>query len=292
MYKWLHGPYDAGMEGRGYSRIGDELMKWKFALAAIFAAGLILAEAPCAQIEEVDNGHTLYDIPPRTLVDMPTAGTLPRGTFNIGLRLYAQGGALGYTDIGLSNRLMLGISYGGIKIVSNENPDWNPSIAFNLKFRVIDEMEVFPAVTVGFSDQGYGPFVDDWDRFVFKSRGFYAVTSRSFYFYKWTSSWHFGVNYSREYKGDDDQDVNIFGGFDATFNYNLALLLEYDAAFNDDSGDRPEISGKGRGYLNLSVKWLFAANLEMEIFAKDLLINRREADTFSRGLRIIYIDHF
>ncbi len=267
-------------------------MKRNFALSIIFAAGLCLAANTQAQVDEIDNGHTLYDIPPRTLVDMPTAGTLPRGTFNIGLRLYAQGGALGYTDIGLSNRLMLGISYGGVKIVSNDSPDWNPGIAFNLKFRVIDELEVFPAVTVGFSDQGHGPFIPEWDRFVFKSRGFYAVTSRSFYFYKWTSSWHFGVNYSREYKGDDDKDVNIFAGFDATFNYNLALLLEYDAGFNDASGELSDISGKGRGYLNLSVKWLFAANLEMEVFAKDLLINRREADTFSRGIRIIYIDSF
>ncbi|MCP4685571.1 MAG: YjbH domain-containing protein [bacterium] len=267
-------------------------MKWKSASAITIAVIFSLATAPHAQVDEIDNGHTLYDIPPRTLVDLPTAGTLPRGTFNIGLRLYAEGGALGYTDIGLSNRLMLGISYGGIDIVSNDSPDWNPGIAFNLKFRVIDEMEVFPAVTVGFSDQGHGPFVDGWDRFVFKSRGFYAVTSRSFYFYKWTSSWHFGVNYSREYKGDDDKDVNIFAGFDATFNYNLALLLEYDAAFNDDGGDHTEISGKGRGYLNLSVKWLFANNLEMEVLAKDLLINRREAETFSRGIRIIYIDSF
>ena len=280
------------MEGRKYLRIGDVFMKWNLTLVVILAAGLLLSAGSRAQEDLIDNGHTLYDIPPRTLVDMPTAGTLPRGTFNIGLRLYAQGGALGYTDIGLSNRLMLGISYGGTKIVSNDNPDWNPRIAFNLKFRVVDEMEVFPAITVGFSDQGHGPFISEWDRFLFKSRGFYAVTSRSFYFYKWTSSWHFGVNYSREYKEDDDKDVNIFAGFDATFNYNLALLLEYDAAFNDDAGDIPEISGKGRGYLNLSVKWLFAANLEMEVFAKDLLINRREANSFSRGLRIIYIDSF
>jgi hypothetical protein len=245
-----------------------------------------------AQELDTELQHTLYDIPPRTLVDLPTAGTLPRGFFNIGLRLYDRGGAMGYTDIGLSSRFQLGISYGGNQIVSSRDPDWNPRIGFNLKFRLVDELEYFPAIAIGFTDQGFGAFSSDFDRYTYKSRGFYAVTSRSFYFYKWTSGWHFGMNYSRESDGDGDKDVNIFGGFDATFNYNLALLLEYDAALNDDRGEYPEISGKGRGYLNLSIKWLFAEDLELEVILKDLLVNRRDSDTFSRGIRMVYIDSF
>jgi len=241
---------------------------------------------------EEESRHTLYDVPPRQLIDLPTAGTLPRGHFDIGLRLYAAGGALGHTDIGLSNRFMIGISYGGNDIVSNVDPDWNPRIGFSLKFRVIDELEVFPAVAVGYTDQGYGAYSSEYDRYTFKSRGFYAVTSRSFYFYKWTSSWHLGFNYSLEDDGDGDNDVNFFGGFDATFNYNLALLLEYDAGLNDDRGDFPDIAGQGRGYLNMSVKWLFAENLELEVMFKDLLNNRREAETFSRGMRILFVDSF
>jgi len=236
--------------------------------------------------------HTLYDIPPRQLIDMPTAGTLKRGYFNIGIRLHDAGGAQGFTDIGLSSRFMLGISYGGIDIISSNHPQWNPRIGFSLKFRLIDELEVFPAIAVGFSDQGYGTWNEEWDRYTFKSRGFYAVTSRSFYFYKWTSSWHFGINYSREKNGDGDNDINFFGGFDATFNYNLALLLEYDAALNDDRGESRDITGKGRGYLNTSIKWLFAPDLELEFILKDLLVNRRDSETITRGIRIIYIDRF
>ncbi|RKX25165.1 MAG: hypothetical protein DRP45_06550, partial [Candidatus Zixiibacteriota bacterium] len=87
--------------------------------------------------------------------------------------------------------------------------------------------------------------------------------------------------------------INFFGGFDATFNYNLALLFEYDAALNDDRGDYPDITGKGRGYLNMSIKWLFARNLELEFILKDLLVNRRgEGVTFQRGVRMMYIDNF
>jgi len=266
----------------------------------LLISAMVVATGAHAQEPATGGAHTLYDIAPRQLIDMPTAGTLPRGTFQIGLRLYTDGGALGYTDIGLSSRFMLGISYGGTRILSNTDPEWNPRIGFSLKFRVVDELEYFPAVAVGFTDQGYGIYRDDhigetnrnYDRYTYKSRGFYAVASRSFYFYKWTSGWHVGLNYSREYDGDGDKDLDFFGGFDATFNYNLAILMEYDAATNDDRGEYAGVSGRGRGYLNMSVKWLFTENLEIEIIAKDLLNNRRESTTLTREMRMMYIDSF
>ncbi|MDZ4723478.1 MAG: YjbH domain-containing protein [candidate division Zixibacteria bacterium] len=239
-----------------------------------------------------DGRHTLYDIPPRTLVDLPTAGTLPRANFNIGVRLYQNGGGLGYTDIGLSNRFQLGISFGGDNVLSNRTLNSNPRIGFSLKFRIVDELAYLPAMTVGFTDQGMGNYSDLYERYTFKSRGFYAVASRNFYFFNWTSGWHLGINYSLENKIDADKEVNLFAGFDATFYDNMAFLVEYDAAFNDDNGTFSEISGRGRGYMNMSLKWLFTENLEIEIMARDLFVNRREAETFAREMRIVYIDHF
>lgn len=241
---------------------------------------------------------SLYDVPPRWLVDMPTAGTLPRAYFNIGFRVYPNGGALGNTDIGLSNRFMLGISFGAEEVISNREPNWNPRIEFSVKFRVIDELEYFPAVTVGFSSQGFGAWNEALDRYTFKSRGFFAVASRSFYFYQWTSGWHAGINYSLENDVDKEEDLNFFLGFDATFKYNLALLAELDAALNDDRSTLPDgsdynFAGKGRGYFNVSIKWLFAENLELEALLKDLFVNRRGDDiTFTREIRITYIDSF
>ena len=37
---------------------------------------------------------------------------------------------------------------------------------------------------------------------------------------------------------------------------------------------------------------LLTENLELELLAKDLLQNRRESETFTREIRITYIDHF
>lgn len=256
---------------------------------------LLLAALAFGQEQEYQQprnpGPSLYDIPPRVLVDCPTAGTLPRGHFNIGMRFYAGGGGFGFTDIGLSNRFMIGISYGADRLLDNVEPDWNPDIEFGVKFRLVDEMQYFPAIAVGYSSQGDGGWVDSLKRYTYKSRGFYAVASRSIYFYKWTSGWHGGINYSMEKDGDGDETVNFFVGFDATFYYNLALLLEYDGALNDNTG-KTSFAGKGRGYFNASIKWLFTDKLEIELILKDMLTNRREAATFSRELRLMYIDSF
>lgn len=256
----------------------------------LFAFVMLFTGAAIAQDDYSNNSHSLYEIPPRMLIDMPTAGTLRRADFDLGVRLYPEGGAVTYTDIGLSNRLMIGISYGGEQILSSDDPNWNSRIEFNVKFRVIDELEYFPAVSVGFTSQGYGAWLGKYDRYTYKSRGFYGVVSRSFYFYQWTAGWHGGVNYTQEHDVDRDDDINLFFGFDATFRYDLAFLMEFDAALNDNKSSFP--SGKGRGYLNMSLKWLFNKNLELEAVLKDLMVNRRESDTFTREIRITFIDSF
>ena len=265
-----------------------------------FIATALSAFAPGAQAQDGDVSRTtLYDFPPRVLVDIPTAGTLPRGHFSLGVRVSPAGGGLGFTNIGLSNRFMVGVSFGGTNVISDQDANWNPSIEFQLKFRVVDELPYLPAMSVGYSSQGYGTYNAMQKRYAYKARGFYAVASRSFYFYRWTAGWHGGLNVATPDKevvtatsgNISDNDLNFFVGFDATFNYNLALLLEYDAALNDDRSANP-FAGNGRGYLNLSMKWLFTRNLEIELLAKDLLVNRPEAQTFTREIRLTYIESF
>ncbi len=277
-----------------------------FAIAALLLAVAPLSEAAQKKRNDPrrDNARpsgggqsSFWEIPPRNLIDIPTAGTLPRGYWTAIVRLGPQGGALGYIDIGLSNRFLLGLSFGGTHIISNDTPEWNSGIGINLKFRIIDELEYFPAVTLGYASQGTGPYNEDIKRYTFKSRGFYGVVSRGFYFYNWTAGGHFGANYSLENEVDDENDLNFFAGFDATFQYNLALTAEWDAALNDDRSAPPDttlalFAGKGRGYLSIGIKWLFTDQLELEFILKDLLVNRREYDTFGREVRITYIDSF
>ncbi|MDA0712130.1 MAG: hypothetical protein O3B73_18175, partial [bacterium] len=52
------------------------------------------------------------ELDPRHLVEAPTAGLLPRGSFGLDFKFYGGNGILGAIDVGLFERAMIGISYG------------------------------------------------------------------------------------------------------------------------------------------------------------------------------------
>lgn len=226
---------------------------------------------------------------PTMLVDCPTAGTLRRASFNIVVRSYPNGGILAGTNIGLSNRFMVGISYGAEGIIAEERPNWNPRIEFNVKLSLVDEGLVFPAATVGFCSQGYGYYVDDLERYAFKSKGFYVVASKNYPMYEWQVGLHGGINYSIEQE-DKDENADFFIGMDTRLNKDVALALEYDFATNDNR-DVTSL-GKGRGYLNMAIQWIYADNLVMEVLLKNLNNNRKGVADIWRGLRVTYVEQF
>jgi len=240
--------------------------------------------------EQDEQAETYFGIQPRNIIDAPTAWTLPRGCFDMTLRVIPNGGIIGSTNIGLSNRFMIGISYGAENIISEEKADWYPRIEFNVKLRLIDEAYYLPAFSVGFISQGYGSYSDAYKRYDYKSKGFYGVITRSLYFYNLTLGGHIGVNYSMENEVDKEKDPAFFFGIDTQFNNDIAILAEYDLALNDDKSGTEY--GRGRGYLNLSVKWLYSENLELEAVFKNLLNNRTEANSFDRELRFTYVEYF
>lgn len=269
----------------------------RLSVITLFALVLIGLAAPAAAQTDVDQYPAVDPYPtvdpyrwqPTMLIDCPTAGTLRRASFNVIMRVYPNGGILSATNIGLSNRLTLGISYGAESIIAERRPNWNPRIEFNVKLSLVDEGLVFPAASIGFSSQGFGAYHDDHERYSFKSKGFYAVGSKNYQFVDFQVGVHGGVNYSTEQE-DDDDNIDFFIGFDTRLNNNMALVMEYDFATNDDK-DFTSL-GRGRGYLNLSLQWIYADNLVMEFLLKNLNNNRKGVSDVWRGLRVTYVEHF
>ena len=100
--------------------------------------GMVLATGmAAAQESQTDDGR--YDSADiarhelRWLMDCPTAGMLPRGTFDLDMRTFPVGGLQSSIDIGLMDRFSIGLAYGGSRILSNSTPDWNPRMEFHLK---------------------------------------------------------------------------------------------------------------------------------------------------------------
>lgn len=239
------------------------------------------------------------------LANMPIAGLLDRGHYEIDMRMYPEGGLYSFVTIGFLHGVNFGFSFGAENVIGRGKVDWNPNVEFAFKARLIPESILLPALAVGYAGQGFGPHLSDpdplvnLDRYAVKSPGFYLVLSKNYRILT-EMGFHFGLNKSRE--TDDDDDLNVFLGVDISLGPYLYLITEYDAALNDN-GD--ESIGSGNGYLNLGVKWAASPHLRLEIYFTNLLDNVRGVDKSAtieniagtiggagREFRVVYLDWF
>ncbi len=226
---------------------------------------------------------------PRRLVDCPTAGLLPRASFDFDIRIYPEGGVVFGLDIGLMRRFMVGMSFGGENVIGEGEPDWNPRIEFAAKYRLINESWALPAFVIGYDSQGDGAYDDSLNRYTYKSKGFYAVISKGYTMGEVPVGFHVGANYSLE-NDDKDKDIAVFFGADFRLGDNLGVVAEYDLGTNDDKAK--ELFGQGYGYLNAGIQWIFSEKLFLQFELKNLLLNRKDVSTWGRGFRIVYFESF
>jgi len=144
-------------------------------------------------------GAQASGIPPRLLVDIPTAGLLEPGSFETRVRAYPGGGVEGRLDIGLPWRINVGASYGGLQIIGDGDPQWNPHLGLSAKIRVAEETYSTPAFAIGIDTQGSGFYDEDLSRYQFKSRGVYAIASKN---YAWLGDFTMHGGMSLHYPGD------------------------------------------------------------------------------------------
>ncbi len=244
-----------------------------------------------SQNEDDETTTFIQKMSPIDLIDTPTANFLSRKYFQLKLRVYQLGGMLGGLTVGLTNRLMFGVSYGGQNIIGQGKVSWNESPGVNLRYRLRFEDYRFPAVSLGFNSQGYGSYYSELKRYQIKSKGFYVVFSKNYFVLK-DFGVHAGVNYSDENKGAE-KDLNFFCGAHLMLDSELSLLWEYDFAINDNDD---KSLGSGKGYMNAAVRWYFSRQLVFEFSVKNLLKNNRAIDdepipNLNRELKIIYFQN-
>jgi hypothetical protein len=233
---------------------------------------------------------------PLRIVDLPTAGLLPRGAFRVEADVYSDGGLLLTLGVGFARYFSFGISYGGANVIGSDDPVMNPEPAVNLKARLIEETYALPAVAIGFDSQGYGEYLDDEQRYgekryLVKSRGIFAVASKNWELLG-PLSLHGGISYSLE--NERDEDPTIFIGLIKTFGF-LDARAEYDFALNDNEGECQII--ENRGYLNAAVVWHINENFSLSFEVRDIASESRvECDgveitdlrQWNRGISFIY----
>src|SRR5437867_792869 len=77
-------------------------------------------------------------IEPRYLIDVPTAGILAHEALALDMDFFQNGGLLTGVSIGLFNRVMLGISYGGESLIGTDAANWNKTPGLAIKVRLIE----------------------------------------------------------------------------------------------------------------------------------------------------------
>lgn len=240
-------------------------------------------------------------VQPRKLIDLHTAGLLPRANFDLELSMYPNGdpdrsgsGLSAMICVGIANRLSVGVGYGGDGIIGRERPQFNPHIGAMIKYRIIEENYFLPAIALGYDHQGTGGIDGDYNGYVFKSPGFFLAASKNYLLFSSVQlGLHGGINYSfEEYK--DIHWPNGYAGLDLGFNEELSLITEYDLALNSNHDTNPL-----HGYLNLGVRWAFSPSLFIEFDAKDILQNKvrmidGEPQTMGwcRQLKLVYLVDF
>jgi hypothetical protein len=221
-----------------------------------------------------------------TLIDQPTAGNLHKGEYGLEISLFPQGGALGEMKVGLFERFMIGLSYGGRNIIGSGDVEWNKLPGVLVKYRLFEET-VFPALAVGFNNQGYGAWDDSLDRYNVKAKGFFAAASKNFSLgWLGTLGLHGGINYN-SFEARDDHNLNGFVGVDKSINQQISVIGEYNLGLDDDN---LKALGKQRGYLNAGARWVFARQLAIEFNFKDILQNSKNISSLSREVRISYVE--
>ena len=232
--------------------------------------------------------------PPSSLITLPTAGTLQRGSFALEMRIQKFGGLTSSISVGLTDRFQLGISYGSANLIGDDSLIWYPKPETNLKYLLIDESETSPGISLGIDTQGFGKFNSDDSlmRYDTKALGLFAVASKNWVTPLGNLGWHFGSNYNFVETNDNDKDVNFFMGFDIEFNPELSMMFEYNAALNENNMTSKNIAISRGGYLNAGVRWTFVERLHIEMDFNNLMFDKKKVDYFNREIKITYIEYF
>jgi len=249
--------------------------------------------------------------PPLNLVSIPTAGTLPRGSFTLESLLITDGGMVPRLSVGFTDNFSFGVSFGVQNLIGGNKPSINKTTPeVQIKYRIFDESEKMPALVYGLDTQGRGLYhavdsiftqgiFDDstvtLNRYDQKAWGMYMVMSKNWNFLG-NLGLHAGISKSLSENDDGDKDINVFFGIDKELNRSFSLLVEYDAALNDNLGEGDyalnDITfGKGKGYLNAGIRWAMSPNLMLEINFNDINQNTNSEYT-NREIKVMYSESF
>lgn len=229
-------------------------------------------------------GYPLYNF---ETIETPTTHIIPPKTYNIAFEMLPVGGIGFSANVSLFPRVMFGLSYSATDIISYDVPAFSKYPGFLVKVLIVEEEDYVPAVSFGIQSQGYGAYDTTDSRFYVKSKGFFANVSKILYPPIGEFLIGGGMNYSI-FENSIENMVDFFAQAEYYLTDNVGFLVEYSLGLDDNDGTY----GRGVGYLNAGMKWIYEEKLGIEIDFVDLVRNNQDNPTIGRGVKISYTDFF
>lgn len=108
-------------------------------------------------------------------IDTPTANALDFETYRLSFRLYGEGSILTRLFYGIvMEDLTLGLSFDTENIIGSKVPGAQRPYLY-VKFPLYVTESTWPAVSVGFDEQGFGKYLSNEEGYQFSPMGFYIV---------------------------------------------------------------------------------------------------------------------
>ena len=171
----------------------------------------------------------------------------------------------------------------------------------------MDETGSAPGCAIGLSTQGFGAYTSEYtpvdghgepleplsiERYDIKAYGAYVSASKNWKTPLGNAGLHAGMSKNFLEDKDGDDDPSLFFGLDMEINPELSLLVEYNAALNENDMTAESLALNRGGYLNAAVRWTFVDRLHIEMDFNNLLFDDDKVNYFNRELKIIYIEYF
>ncbi len=231
-----------------------------------------------------------------SLIDAPTAYTIPRGTYQVSFLGYDNGGVELKTILGLHDNLFLGVSFDVQNAIGKDRSQPNvPGVIAKLKFT--DGWEQFPiSISVGYDSfyigqQGKTTYVkngedynrdderyskNELNRMIY---GPYLAITKPIYLFDDEQHLHFGLRVPTQ-PNYVPGDTSYYLGFDIPMGQYFMVKAEGERIYYDFS--------RGREWLfNAGVRYNYLNHLGMEL---DFLFQRHEP--VNRIVRIEYHNEF
>ena len=220
----------------------------------------------------------------RDIVDMPTAGVIPKGDYAVDL-VYFDGGGLAFTfNYALWRNFNIGAALSAQNFVGSGEITLQNIPAILLKYRFVNETIEVPAFAIGLSTRGAGTYSNSSNKYAVSSPGVFLALSKNFRWDLGSLATHAGFNYSFE-NVTDDFFINYYAGSEQSIGNRVALNVEYNAGAFEWKAGRT----KGKGFLNASLRYSLGYGFTLQFQFRDLLNNFKNSDEITRYFGIEWV---